>query len=101
MNNNLILNNFNIPESTQENTNNYTLFEINARKYAIETKNVLEIVKVMEMDYSHQMPSYILGTIKFSDTPTGVIDLREVFKKERIVYGLSAKIIIIKNITRK
>lgn len=97
--NNLILNNKQYIEEfqdTKETNKNYTLIEINARKYAIKTENVLEIVKVVELDYSHQMPSYVLGIIKFEQNPIGVIDLREVFKKERIVYDLSAKIIIIK-----
>lgn len=96
MNNNLILNEFNLLEEAKENSENYTLIEINSRKYALETKSVLEIVKVMELDYSHQMPSYVLGIIKFEQIPIGVIDLREVFKKERIVYDLSAKIIVVK-----
>lgn len=95
-NNNLILNNFNAPEMHEDNSENYTLIEINLRKYAIKTKEVLEIIKVMELDYSHQMPSYILGVINFEKSPIGVIDLREVFKKERIIYDLSAKIIVIK-----
>ena len=96
--NNLILNHINPLEEIKENTQDYTLIEISSRKYAIETQNVLEIVKVMELDYSHQMPSYVLGLIKFEQTPIGVIDLREVFKKERIVYDLSAKIIVLKTL---
>lgn len=96
-NNNLILNEFNpLEEIKEENSENYTLIEINSRKYALKTKNVLEIIKVMELDYSHQMPSYVLGIIKFEQIPIGVIDLREVFKKERITYDLSAKIIVVK-----
>ena len=96
--NNLILNSASLQEIDieEENSENYTLIEINARKYAIKTKNVLEIVKVVELDYSHQMPSYVLGIIKFEQMPIGVIDLREVFKKDRIIYDLSAKIIVLK-----
>lgn len=95
-NNNLILNNFNIIEEIKDESENYTLIEINLRKYAIKTKQVLEIVKIVELDYSHQMPSYVLGIINFEKKPIGVIDLREVFKKERVIYDLSAKVLIIK-----
>jgi len=94
--NNLILNSFNAPEEIKENGENYTLIEVNSRKYAIKTADVLEIIKIVELDYSHQMPSYILGIINFEKTSLGVIDLREIFKKERITYDLSAKIIVIK-----
>lgn len=94
--NNLILNTFNPIEEIKDDSENYTLIEVNKRRYAIKTKEVLEIIKLVELDYSHQMPSYILGIINFEKTSLGVIDLREVFKKERIIYDLSAKIIVIK-----
>ena len=96
MSNNLILNDFNPLQETTKNSQDYTLIEIHARKYAIKTADVLEIVKVMELDYSHQMPSFVLGMIKYEHKPVGVIDLREVFKKDRIVYDLSSRIIVIK-----
>ena len=92
---NLTLNNSNFLEEVKDENENYTLIEVCSKKYAIKTKNVLEIVQVMELDYSHEMPSYVLGTIKFEQTPVGVIDLREVLKKERIVYDLSANIIVL------
>ena len=95
-NNNLILNSINSLEEIVENSENYTLIEIDSKIYAIKTKNVLEIIKVIDMDYSHQMPTYVLGLIEFESAPIGVIDLREIFKKERITYDLSAKIIVIK-----
>ena len=94
--NNLILNNINPLEEIKENNENYTLIEIDSKIYAIKTKNVLEIIKVIDMDYSHQMPTYVLGLIEFENAPIGVIDLREIFKKERVTYDLSAKIIVIK-----
>ncbi len=94
--NNLILNNINPLEEIKEDSENYTLIEIGSKMYAIKTKNVLEIIKVIDMDYSHQMPSYVLGLIEFENAPIGVIDLREILKKERITYDLSAKIIVVK-----
>ena len=97
--NNLILNNINPLEEIKENSENYTLIEIGSKMYAIKTKNVLEIIKVIDMDYSHQMPSYVLGLIEFENAPIGVIDLREILKKERITYDLSAKIIVVKTAT--
>lgn len=74
----------------------YALVEIDTRKYAINTKDVLEIIKVLELDHFNQMPSYILGITKFGGNPVNVIDLREVFKSERVTYGLSSRIIFFK-----
>lgn len=99
--NNLILkNNFIIETDENENTNeNYTLIEISNREYAIKTEEVLEIVKIIELEYPNEYPSCILGMIKYEDAPIGVIDLREIFKNERIIYDLSAKIIVLKTKT--
>ena len=74
----------------------YTLIEINEKIFGIKTKSVLEIVKVMELDYPNKMPPCILGIIEYEQAPIGVIDLREVFKNKRIVYDLSAKILILR-----
>ncbi len=98
MQNKIIAANQNFIQSTEFKNNDeyYTLVEINKKIFAIKTKNVLEIVKILELDYPNKMPSCILGIVEYDETPVGVIDLREVFKNERIVYDLSAKIIIIK-----
>ena len=74
----------------------HTLIEIDKKIYAIETKNVLEIVKIMELDYPYNLPSCILGIMEYEQTPIAVIDLREILKNERITYNLSAKILVIK-----
>lgn len=84
-----------IGEKEESENKNYTIFELGEKKYAIETKNVLEINKIMEFDYPNKMPSYVLGLIQFDQSPIGVIDLREVFKTDRVVYDLNAKIIIV------
>lgn len=92
-NSSLIVNN----EKHDKKSINYTLVEINKKIYAIETKNVLEIIKLVELDYPNKMPSYIMGLIEYDKEPIGVFDLREIFKQERITYDLSSKIVIIKS----
>ncbi len=92
-NSSLIVNN----EKQNKKSINYTLVEINKKIYAIETKNVLEIIKLVELDYPNKMPSYIMGLIEYDKEPIGVFDLREIFKQERITYDLSSKIVIIKS----
>ena len=82
-------------QNNEENFENYTFIEIAKKKYAINTKYVREILKLTALDFPHQMPSYILGLIEFEKKPLGVIDLREIFQNERIVYDLSSKIIVI------
>ena len=75
---------------------NHTIIEIADKMYAIKTSSVLEIIKIMELERPSELPSCVLGLMKYKDTPVGVIDLREIFNKERIVYNLSARIIVAK-----
>lgn len=96
MQNDIVASDINFPEEIENNGDNYTLIEISSKKYAIKTQNVLEIIKVIEIDCSHQMPSYILGIIEFERAPIGVIDLREILGNDRVVYDINAKIIVIK-----
>lgn len=79
-----------------DNYENYTIIEINGKLYGFKTFDVLGITKLMELDYPNNLPSYILGMIKYEKNPVGVIDILEVFKEKRKIYDLSAKIIILK-----
>lgn len=94
--NNLIPKAKNLINTLEEKSENYTLVEIDSRIYAILAKDVLEITKVLELDHFNGMPSYVLGLANYMSHPVNVIDLREVFKIERVTYNLSAKIIFFK-----
>ena len=87
MQNNIVVSDKNFIETNKKDDNSeyYTLIEINQKIFGIKTQNVLEIVKVMELDYPNKMPSCILGIVEYEQNPIGVIDLREVFKNKRIV----------------
>jgi len=96
MQNNIIPRNDEFIDNKVDNFQNYTLIEIDNKAYAIKSENVLEIVKIMELEHPNGILSCILGIIKYREEPVGVIDLREVFQKERIIYNLSARIIILR-----
>ena len=81
--------------SLEEIVKNYAVIEIAGKQYAVDTNHILEIIKLPELDYPEGMLSCILGMLHFKKEPVGVIDLREVFKKERTIYNLNTKIIII------
>ncbi len=96
MQNNSSLNYKNMPAQKNAEVQEFLLIEISEKIFAVKALDVLEIIKMIELDYPNEMPSCILGIIKYEQTPTGVIDFREILKQERIVYDLSSKIIIIK-----
>lgn len=95
-NNSLIPKAQNLIKPAETESDSYTLVEIDNRIYAICAKDVLEIIKILELDHFNGMPSYILGLVNYMSNPVNVIDLREVFKVERVVYNLSAKVIFFK-----
>lgn len=78
------------------NWEDYTIIEVDKKAYAINTKHVLEIIKVIELDIPTKLPSCILGILEYDGKPTGVIDPREVLHKKRITYGLSSRILVLK-----
>ncbi|MBQ8476553.1 chemotaxis protein CheW [bacterium] len=93
--NNLISQTYSALGAKEDIYENYTIIEIDNKNYAIQTDKILEIVKLIELDYPEGMLSCILGIIRYKQEPVGVIDLREVFKKERIVYDLNTKVLIV------
>lgn len=95
-NNDLALYNFELAKiKEEENEKNYTIIEINQKNYAIETNQVLEIIKIPELECPSNMPECILGFFEYRQNHIPVIDLREIFHQERITYDLNAKIIIL------
>ena len=73
----------------------YVILEVDGRNYALSTSKILEVIKLVELDFPSGMMSCVLGVLHFKQEPISVLDLRDIFKKERIVYGLSTKIIVI------
>ena len=82
-----------LPVSKDE---NHTIIEIDNKMYAIKTSSVLEIIKILELEHPSELPSCILGLMKYKENPIGVINLREIFNKEKIIYDLNARIIVTK-----
>ena len=95
--NNIVTQNDTTLVSFDEKYENFTIIRIDNKSYAIKTKNILEIIKIVELDKPEGILSCILGIMHFKKEPVGVVDLREVFKKERIVYDLNTKVIIMQN----
>ncbi len=96
-NNDLTLYNFELTKKRdeKEKEKNYTIIEINQKNYAIETQYVLEIIKIPELERPSNMPDSVLGFFEYKQNHIPVIDLRQIFQQERIVYNLNSKIILL------
>ena len=86
--NDLTLQNINPLIEIEDNNENYTLIEIAQKTYAIKTNDVLEITKIMALEYPSNLLSCILGITKYKNQPVGVIDLREIIQLFLLLRGL-------------
>lgn len=101
MQNNLISQLHTNIQQSQDSLCDYLVIEIDNKKYALCASKVLEIVKLIKLDHPEGMLSCILGVMHFKKEPISILDLRSIFKKERISYGISTKVIIIQTDTIK
>lgn len=96
MQNDLTLYNFDLTKQEEnENEINYTVLKVNEKTYAIATEMVQEIIKIPELNRPNNMPDCILGFFEYRQNNIPVIDLRQVFKENKITYGINSEIIIL------
>ena len=67
MNNNILL---------EQKKNTHLYFRIGQNKYAINTMNVLEIMKLPALDYPQKLPKNIIGLLKYNNFVINVVDIR-------------------------
>lgn len=92
--NKLIVTNNQITKYNEQKEEFYALFEVNNRQFALKSQNVLEIIKLIELEYPNKMPSCFLGLMEYSENPVGVLDLRDILKMPRVKYDINSKIIV-------
>ena len=66
MNNNLI----------EQKKNTHLYFQVGDNKYAVDSENVLEIMKLPALDYPQKLPNNIVGLLKYNNFVINVVDVR-------------------------
>lgn len=66
MNNNLI----------EQKKNTHLYFQVGDSKYAVNSENVLEIMKLPALDYPQKLPNNIVGLLKYNNFVINVVDVR-------------------------
>ena len=51
----------------EQKKNTHLYFQIGENKYAINTSNVLEIMKLPALDYPQKLPNNIIGLLKYNN----------------------------------
>lgn len=74
----------------------YTIVSISDDIYALDAKNVLEVLKFAELSHPERLPSHIAGLFEYDGKIINVADIKSVLNIEPTPYDLNSMIVIIK-----
>ncbi len=80
----------------EQKKNTHLYFQIGSNKYAINTSNVLEIMKLPALDYPQKLPNNIVGLLKYNNFVINVIDVRFYLNIEVSPYNSHNELLIVK-----
>lgn len=80
----------------EQKKNTHLNFKVGENNYAINTENVLEIMKLPALDYPQKLPNNIVGLLKYNNFVINVIDIRFYLNIEVTPYNSSNELLIVK-----
>ena len=79
-----------------EQKNTHLYFQIGDSKYAINSGNILEIMKLPALDYPQKLPNNIVGLLKYNNFVINVVDIRFYLNIEVPAYTTHNELLIVK-----
>lgn len=73
----------------------YTIGQISDDVYALDSKNVLEIIKFVELTRPERLPSHIAGLFEYDGKIINIVDIRSVLNIEPVSYDINSMIVIL------
>ena len=80
----------------EQKKNTHLYFQIGDNKYAINTSNVLEIMKLPMLDYPQKLPNNIIGLLKYNNFVINVVDIRFYLNIDVTPYNTHNELLIVK-----
>ena len=80
----------------EQKKNTHLFFQIGKNRYAINTDNVLEIMKLPALDYPQKLPNNIVGLLKYNNFVINVVDIRFYLNIEVTPYNVHNELLIVK-----
>ncbi len=80
----------------EQKKNTHLYFQIGDSKYAINSANVLEIMKLPALDYPQKLPNNIVGLLKYNNFVINVIDIRFYLNIDITPYNARNELLIVK-----
>lgn len=80
----------------EQKKNTHLYFQIGKNQYAINTANVLEIMKLPALDYPQKLPNNIVGLLKYNNFVINVVDIRFYLNIDVTPYNSHNELLIVK-----
>ncbi len=80
----------------EQKKNSHLFFKLGDNKYAVNTSNVLEIMKLPMLDYPQKLPNNIVGLLKYNNFVINVIDIRFYLDINVSGYSVDSELLIVK-----
>lgn len=80
----------------EQKKNTHLYFQVGNNKYAVNSANVLEIMKLPALDYPQKLPNNIVGLLKYNNFVINVIDIRFYLDIEVRPYTVHNELLIVK-----
>ncbi len=80
----------------EQKKNTHLYFQIGGNKYAINTDNVLEIMKLPALDYPQKLPNNIIGLLKYNNFVINILDIRFYLNIDVTPYNTHNELLIVK-----
>ena len=80
----------------EQKKNTHLYFKVGKNKYAVNTTNVLEILKLPALDYPQKLPNNIVGLLKYNNFVINVIDIRFYLNIDVTPYNYHNELLIVK-----
>lgn len=77
---------FSDDEKVEVNDNNFLVFTVGEEEFAVDIKNVIEIIEMQELTHVPDLPTFIVGMINFRKKFYPITDLRIRFRMETKAY---------------
>lgn len=90
------MNSNNYIEQIEQKKNVHLYFQIGDSKYAVNSDNVLEIMKLPALDYPQKLPNNIIGLLKYNNFVINVVDVRFYLNIDVQPYSTHNELLIIK-----
>ena len=80
----------------EQKKNTHLYFTIGNSKYAVNSENVLEIMKLPALDYPQKLPNNIVGLLKYNNFVINVIDIRFYLNIDVVPYNVNNELLIVR-----